>query len=375
MTRDLLSHLADVEIPTPEPDLARVSRRAQGLRRARRARLAGGTMLAVAVFAVGGVVIPQGNEGPTGNTMPIALALGVAPARAADAGACNIGWADWVDRSDWAALPDVAGSASLIGDASLSLASIGVHLNESACVPSVPVAVLFAEAPVQGITVWADVADPFPGVADELHDVQVRGAQARLRAFEGGGMIVAWPAEDGTTWMASGSGMSQTVLIEVIDGLRFAPSGTLDASSVPAGLERAAINTQPASRTSRTWWANYGETDTLVEDAGGLVPAPNAGIRLEASTAWAEPVEVVASAWAEAVRFVDIDGARGAFSPWGGDPASDTGGWLRWHSEGVTYELSGAVSLETLVAAAASVELVELDDPRVARAPDYPPAS
>ncbi|MFI2752389.1 hypothetical protein ACGIF2_03015 [Cellulomonas sp. P22] len=375
MTHDLLTHLADVEIPTAEPDLARVTHRAHSLRRARRARLAGGTGLVVAVLAVGGVTLPQGGQGPTGNDAPLALALGAAPAQAADAGvACNTGTAEWVDRADWSSEPDVVAAASLVGDVALPLTGIGVHHDEAACWPTVPVAVLFSEAPVSGVTIWADVADPFPEGTDGVRDVTVRGTDARLRVFDNGSMAVAWTAPDGTTWLASGSGMDEATLLATIDGLRFDGSRVLDVESVPAGLEPATIDPQPVSRTTTRWWAAYGDPDAQIEDAGVIEPVPGAGMLLEAISGWTAPVEVAASSWAQGVRFVDVDGARGTFSPWGGDATSDAGGWLTWHRDGTSYTLSGAFPLAVLTAAATTVEKVDLMDPQVTGAPEYPAA-
>jgi hypothetical protein len=372
MSTDPLSRLADQGPGSPTPDLAGVRRRARALRLARRrARLAGGTLALAAVLTVGGVVVPQiGGDEPgdrAGST--VALALGVAPARAADAGTdCSTGSAEWLDRAQWAGDPRITDAAVLLDGAPWPLASAGVHDQTMDCAEALPAAVLLDTDPVRGIAVFADVADPFPAGTEGVTGVRVRGGDGWLRDF-GGGLLLSWVDGDGVRWIVNGSGMSGGELVDAVDALRL--DGTsVDLASAPAGFAPVPVPQAPADPVTRTWWVTYGDTRPVVGADGVAVQPAGAGVELQARTATAPP-EVAASYWAAETVLVDVGGARAVFSPWG-DPDTDVGGWLSWDADGIRYTVSGALPLPDLVALARTAVPVDVLDPRLAGLPAVP---
>lgn len=373
MTPDLLDRLADVETPAPTVRLAAVERRARHLRQARRARrVVVGTAGLATVLVLGGVVVPQLSDQDRGSGAPaVALALGVAPARAADATTrCGTGFAELVERADWAAEPSVPEAAALLDDPAWPITSIGVRRVTTDCLPAVPAAVLVDADPARGITLWSDVATPFSSDLDGVVDVAVRGATGQLRDV-GTAAYVTWLDADGVRWMANGSGMTPDELVADIDGLVL--DGTaVDPASVPDGFDPGPVPDPPTSTTGRSWSVTYGDTESHDADGDGAYkPSPGAGVDLEVTSEYRDPVQVAVSYWSEQVRLVDLDGVVGEFSPMG-DPAVDVGGWLIWQRDGLTYTLSGALPMEQLVDLARTVQPVALDDPRIDAAPDWP---
>ncbi|RMI14095.1 hypothetical protein [Cellulomonas triticagri] len=369
MSTDFLTRLADVDTPAPTPDLARVQRRARALRRNRRARTVGASVGLAAVLTVGGVVLPQvGGGAPTPQAGAFPLSLGVAPAVAGEGTTeCQTGWSEWVAPDAWPADPRITGAAAVLADAPWAATSAGVHLTRMDCTSALPVAVLVSEEPVRGVTVWRDVADPFPEGTDGVADVPVRGAAGRLRDL-GTSAYVSW-SEDGARWMASGSGLGTTDLLDVLDALRF-DGDALDPGSVPSGLDAAATGATRTERETLRWTVTYGDT-APVEGADGVHRTPEGtGVTLEAMAGPQEPPEVVASYDAAGVRLVDVAGHRASFAPWG-DQSTDVGGWLRWQAEGVTYVLSGGLPVEDLAALAATVTPAAVDDPSLTGLPQY----
>lgn len=373
MTTDPLDRLALVDPVTPVPDLLGVQRRARALRRAhRRTRLVGGTVALAAALTVGGVVLPQlGGDGTGAQPGPaaVALGLGVAPARAADVAAgCGTRHGDWVDPAGWAADPRITRAATLIDGAPWPLASAGVHETTMDCPDAVPVAVLLATGPQRGVSVWSQVADPFPAGTEGVTDVRVRGVDGRLRDF-GGGLLLSWVDADGTRWIVNGSGMTPEDLVSLVDGLQLDGS-RVDTGRLPAGYEPVPVPDAPASPVTRRWWVTYGDTQP-VEAQDGVAKAPlGAGVELESRVATAPP-ELAVSYWAAETVLVDVDGHRGVFTPWG-QPGVDVGGWLTWVDHGIEYRLSGALPVEQLAALARAATPVAVDDARLAGLPQTP---
>ncbi|MFF1531359.1 hypothetical protein [Cellulomonas sp. NPDC058312] len=374
MSTDPLSRLADLDQPTAAPDLDGVTRRARAIRLARRrTRLAGGTLALAAVLTVGGVVAPQLGGGTPGVPNPpgVALALGVAPARAADAATgCGTGSAEWVDADAWAADPRITRAAVVLDDAPWPLVSVGVHEATMNCPDAVPAAVLLDLDPVRAITVYADVADPFPTGTEDVTDARVRGVDGRLRDF-GGGLLLSWVDDAGLRWVVNGSGLSATELVGVVDGLDL-DGARVDAASVPDAYEWVPVPDAPADPVTRTWWVTYGDTVAVEGPDGTAVQAPGGGVQVEARVATA-PAEVAASYWAAETAFVDVRGSRAVFSPWG-DPDVDVGGWLTWDDDGIRYTVSGALPVDELAALARTVVPADVTDPRFAGLPVLPDA-
>jgi hypothetical protein len=367
MSIDPLTRLADVDVPAARPDLAGVERRARAQRRGRRTRLTASTAALAAVLAFGGVVVPRlGTQEPGADAA--ALSLGVAPARADDSGKqCDVGRGDWVERATWAEDPRVAQAAVLLADAPWPLTSAGAHRDTMNCPPALPAAVLLDPDPLRGITVWADVADPFPAsVEDEVMPIAVRGSEGRFRDL-GTGMFVSWVDVDGVRWLASGSGMTAEALVAALDALRF-DGLVFAASSVPQGFDVVPVSDAPADPVTVTWWVTYGDTTSQVlvdgPDGGAYGWVPGGGVDLQVTVSAQAPPEVTASYWAAETVLVDVDGRRAVYAP-PGEPAADSGGDLVWQTDGVTYRLTGALPQEQLVALARSVEAIDVDDPRL----------
>jgi hypothetical protein len=372
MSTDPLTRLADTPTAAPVPDLAGVQRRARALRAARRrTRLALGTLGLATVLTVGGAVVPQlGGEAPGApGSAPAALALGVAPARAADAAAgCGSGYAEWLDPGEWAADSRVTRAATLL-EAPWPLASVGVHDQTMDCPDAVPAAVLLDTDPLRAITVYADVAEPFPEGTEGVAGVTVRGTGGRLRDL-GGGMVLTWVDGTGIRWLVNASGISSGDLVAVVDGLDL-QGVRVDAASAPAAYEWVPVPEVPVDRTARTWWVTYGDT-VAVEPDGTAKQALGAGVELQARVSTAPP-EVAVSYWADGTVLLDVNGHRAVFSPWG-DPATDVGGWLRWQAGGIDYTVSGTLPAEELAELARTAVPADVADPRFVGLPVLPDA-
>jgi hypothetical protein len=374
MSTDPLSRLADLDQPSAVPDLAGVTRRARAIRLARRrTRLAGGTLALAAVLTVGGVVAPQLDGGVPGTpgAPGVALALGVAPARAADAATgCGTGSAEWLDRGTWAADPRVTRAAVVLDDAPWPLTSVGVHQVTMNCPDAVPAAVLLDPDPVRAVTVYADVADPFPAGTEDVTDARVRGVDGRVRDF-GGGLLLSWVDDAGLRWIVNGSGMTTAELVAVVDGLDL-DGARVDPASVPDEYEWVPVPDAAADPVTRTWWVTYGDTTAAEGPDGTAVQTPGGGVEVLARVATA-PAEVAASYWAAETTFVDVGGSRAVFSPWG-DPDVDVGGRLTWDADGIRYTVSGVLPVDELAALARTAVPADVTDPRFAGLPVLPSA-
>ncbi|MBO1751030.1 hypothetical protein J4G33_04360 [Actinotalea sp. BY-33] len=364
MNDDQLHRLAHVQTPRPTVQIGQVEQRARALRRRHRATVGAGTAALATALVVGGVSIPGSLQpGGSSDEPVVALALGAAPARAADAGKdCDTGTAAWAERSTWAQDQDVLGAASLVADAPWPLTGVGVHEETGACLPAAPVAVLVDTAPVRGITVWADVAEPWTEDTEGVAPSEVRGVEGQLRTLDASS-YATW-TEDGVLWMASGSGLPAGELLEILDGLEL-DQGQLAEGSVPPGFDVVQPGARPTELTTTTWWVRYGDTEAVE----GEDQPVGEGVDLEVTASYREPPEVAASHFAEGVRFAEVDGARATFAPMG-DPATDVGGWLRWQRDGLTYTVVGTLPMEELLDLARSVEPVDVTEPEVIEAPD-----
>ena len=365
MNEKLLATLAHVDVPQTAPALSSIEGRARAIRRGRHGRRFTVIGAGAAVLFAGGIFWPTTTTPHGTVAMGGPLAFGAAPAAASQDASCSVGFGSWVSRDHWASSPEIAASASLITDTSLPLASVGVHQDDMNCAPIMPAAVFYATDPVRGISVWADVADPFVGLTD-LTAQTVRGAAGQVRTYEDHSLQMSWVDPDGIRWLALGSAVAQADMVAILDSLVFSgPDGqTLDPASAPAGFVNDPVDPGPQSTTTRSWQVNYGD-ETFVE---GSVPGKFLGLR--ATTTPSEPITVKASMYAIGTTFTEVNGELAMFVKNG--PADAVSGWLLWERDGVTYRLISDGTMTEAVALADSVVTVPVTDPRVVNAPEYP---
>jgi len=351
-----LPDLADLDDRTIPP-IEQIHGRARAIRVARRrARTAVGVGLGATALVVGGVLIPQAGGAP-GDRPQLAEFLGVAAARASDGSAadCFEGGetSTLADRESWAGSPEIAAMATLLppeaGAAPLRGVSAGGTV--SRCVPAVPAAVFYDDAPVRGVSVWPDVAQPYSD-GDGLVDREVRGQVGQLMSLSNGGLVLSWVEPDGVRWLAEGSGLSADDLVGALDGLHI--SGRAVADGAPAGY--TAAEAQPAaSATTWRWEVQYGSPGAAWTDDRLILV-----VRTQAT-----PPAVFAARYAQGVTFTQVNGRLAVFVDEGsGD------GTLYWRTDGLSYALAGHADAEGLVTLAEQLQPVAPDDPRVMAAPD-----
>ena len=364
MNEDLLTRLAQVDLPTRTPPLGRIERRALSIKRARHGRRVGLVAVGAGAFVLGGMLLPPGTTpGPVARGRSVSSYLELQSARAADVGGpdCNTGFGSWVEPDEWGNDPAIAQSASLLAKPPFPLTALGVHQQAMGCPTVFPAAVLYSTSPIRGVSLWADVVDPFAGNTEPISDLRVRNTSGQLRVVSDS-LFVSWLEPDGRRWFAMGSGQDADQMVAVLDGLRFRGT-TLDPATVPDGFTAAPIGPAPTSTVTRRWTVQYGDDpETGLEEAAGAEPHDE--VTLEVTTSPVAPLEVAASGNASAVQFVQVNGQLAVYSPWG-DPTIDTGGWLKWQESGVTYTLANDHGLENSLQLAAQVEHITLDDPRV----------
>lgn len=354
-----LAHLHDQHVPPVEL----VHRRAGIIRTAnRRARAGMGVAVLATVLAVGGVVLPQDPDPGTKGTATVAAAfLGVTPARAADGSDadCRVGTASALDRTQWESTP-VATMTTLLPEAAVGapLRAVAAGQAEGTCPAPTPVAVLYAQGPqLKGLTLWADVADPYTG-QDGLRTVEVRGTPGQLFAFDTGSFNLSWVAADGTRWLAEASGIDEGTFVRTLDSFRLA-GGELDTASVPAGWEQASLPARSTQTTEFSWRVDYGSP--------GAKWTPDR-VTLEVSRAVDSPAVAIAR-YAAGSTLTSVDGQLAVWSA-NGPAGTDIGSSLRWQDGQLAYVLWGQGGAQRLQAMAEQAEHVSATDPRIRGALD-----
>ena len=367
MNEDLLDRLADLDVPTPTPALDRIQRRAHSIRRARQGRRAGLVGLGAGALVLGGIMLPPGSAPrPVAQGHPVTSYLELQSARAADQGGpdCDSGFGLMIDPAQWSSDPAIEESASLLADPPYPLTELNALKTTMGCPPAMPSAVLYSTSPVRGVSVWADVKDPFAGVTDPIKALTVRGAAGQYRVVNDS-RFVTWLEPDGSRWFAMGSGVDVDQFAAVLDGLTF-DGTTLDPTTVPDGFTSAPLGTHPASNVTRRWMVKYGddpETGVSGEGVAQVTP-PREEVNLEVTTPGSVPPQVVASASTSGVQFVQVNGQLAVYAPTG-DPAVSTGGRLTWQADGRSYMLWADHGLAESISLAEQVEHVSLDDARL----------
>ncbi|WP_432538025.1 hypothetical protein [Kineococcus arenarius] len=352
--RRALRASADHLPPAPAPLQAL---QAGGRRRLRRRRA--GTGLAVATLAavltVAGVLIPQ-RPGDGGVHQAAATFLGVAPARAADGSDadCRTFFAADLQRSTWPGNPQVVAAAALLPETAAGAPLRGVNAGTSrgACPPPTPAAVLYTESPsVRGLTVWADVANPYSS-DDGLQAVTVRGRAGQFLTLSSDSHVLSWDEPDGTRWLAEASGIDQSTMITTLGRLTFTDDRLLQGSP-PAGWLQAPLPSATTDTLTTGWQVMYGSPgaqwtdDRLTLGVGRAVGSP----------------AVYAARYAPGVTFTRVHGALAVY-------ISEQGGCLFWQAGDLAYSLCGSGGAQRLTQLAEQVEHVDLTDPRIQTAPD-----
>jgi hypothetical protein len=354
-----LAHLHDRNVPPVE----QVHRRAGAIRTAhRRARAGVGVAALATALAIGGVVLPQ-DSGPSqkGTATVAAAFLGVVPARAADGSDadCRVSTATALDRAQWASTP-VAEMTTLLPKTAVGapLRAVAAGQAEGTCPAPTPAAVLYAQDPqLKGLTLWADVADPYTG-QDGLRTVTVRGTSGQLFTFDTGSFNLSWVAADGTRWLAEASGIDEGTFVRTLNGLQL-HGEELDTASVPAGWQQAPLPAHSTQTTEFSWRVEYGSP--------GAKWTPDR-VTLEVHRAVDSPAVAIAR-FAAGSTLTSVNGHLAVWST-NGPAGSDLGASLQWQDEQFTYVLTGEGGAQRLQGMAEQVEHVAAADPRIQGASD-----
>lgn len=325
-----LAQLHDQQVPPVE----QVHRRAGAIRTAhRRARAGVGVAVLATVLAVGGVVLPQDSApGMKGSATVAAAFMGVIPARAADGSDvnCRVGVASALDRAQWVSTP-VAAMTTLLPETAVGapLRAVAAGQAEGTCPAPTPAAVLYAQDPqLKGLTLWADVADPYTG-QDGLRTVELRGTTGQLFNPSPDSFNLSWVAADGTRWLAEASGIDEDTFVRTLNGFQL-DGGELSIASVPAGWEQAPIPVRSTQTTEFDWRVEYGSP--------GAKWTPDR-VTLEVQRAVDSPAVALAR-FAAGSTLTSVNGHLAVWST-NGPAGSDIGASLQWQDEQFTYVLRG----------------------------------
>jgi len=339
MSTDLLAELRVVDDIGVVP-LASIHRRAQTIRRRRRAGAALAVGAVAAVLVVGGASLPLGS--PAGP--PLALA---------GSNSCTSGYGyGWTDRSRWDAVPHADALASVVPPTTglAPMRGVGISEDRRDCLPAVPAAVLYATQPaLRGVSLWVDADNPYEGEPG-IEDATVRGVAARSLALSDGELVLSWSEPDHHRWYVEASGLTAESLDDVLADLDLR-GGVVHEPSLPSAWSSAELPLRAVSLRTQTWTVQYG-------NAGAAWDADR--VQLTAEEAATSPAQVASSS-AALTTLTDVDGRLAAYT---------ANGMLRWNADGIAYTLVGSGGLDRLRMLAERVEHVGLDDPLVTRAKD-----
>lgn len=229
-----------------------------------------------------------------------------------------------------------------------------------ACGRPLAAAVYYAEDGSAGITLYANVADPFAHATTSKIDV--RGHRGRAMTPPAGHHFVSWVESDGVRWLAIANGMSTSDLVHWLAGAK------LDGTEVPLSTTVTGMSRAPTASTAGsvipavtyTWEADYG-APLPTTDTGGVEALPRGYVSLQVVVGPSDPVTSQLS-WGQTGDVVtSVDGEPAVYTP-----NSEGGSLLRWAHAGATYLLFvNAHSLDTSLGIADRVQPVAVDDPRV----------
>jgi len=339
MSTDLLAELRVVDDIGVVP-LASIHRRAQTIRRRRRAGAALAVGAVAAALVVGGASLPLGS--PAGP-----------PQAQAGTDACTTGYGyGWTDRARWDAVPHADALASVIPPTAglAPMRGVGIHEAHLDCLPAVPAAVLYATRPaLRGVSLWVDADNPYEGEAD-VENTTVRGVAARSLALSDGERVLSWSEPDHHRWYVEASGLSAADLDEVLGALDLR-GGSVDATGVGADWTEASLPAPVTSHRTQVWIVQYG---------GPGAAWDSDRVQLKVTVAAGSPAQEAAKG-AAFTTLTTVNGELAAYS---------VEGALLWNDGGLAYTLVGSGGLDRLRTLAERVEHVGLDDPLVTQAKD-----
>ncbi|ROS23728.1 hypothetical protein EDF34_2788 [Cellulomonas sp. PhB150] len=254
-------------------------------------------------------------------------------------------------------VPELAAASYLIG--SEGPEHLRVRSDTFSCGQAFPSAIFYDPAGSGGISLYADVADPF--THESTGTVPTRGTDAHVLTPPAGHHFMTWTEPDGVRWFVIARGMSVAQLASWLDTAPLTGVTVGTDASVPGMTRVPDIAPTPAGpSTVWTWTAEYaGVAPSRVVDGYEDVPAGAVTLDVRvgavenpaASLSWALPGRVITT----------VDGAPAWYVP-----HSEGGSVLAWTKDGATFRLYvGAHTLQASQAIAAQLEHVALGDPRV----------
>ena len=315
-----------------------------------------------AVAVVGAPMWPTSAPNQEGGGAPLGSFF-VMPASAADNPKCltdpqSPGTSlQSIGAADLQSVPELAAASYLIGGAAPD--GLAIRGETYPCGVALADAVFYDPAGTGGISLYADVADPFTHVSTGT--VPVRGTEAHVLTHPAGHHFVTWSEPDGIRWYVVARGMSVAQLASWLDTAPLAGVSVGADASVPGMVRTADLARAPEGpSTLWAWDVTYAGLSTArVESGYGDTPAGAVTLRvlvgpqddLTARRSWAIRDRVLTT----------VDGVPATYTQ-----HSEGGSLLVWSKDGATFQLFvGAHTLEASQAVAAQLEHVALDDPRV----------
>lgn len=357
LDEDRLRGLAGIAPLRPARPLAEIQRRSGQLRRARRAAglTAGAAALAAAALVAQVVVgAGPGGGGPVTSVLPY---LQGAPANA-DGADCR-GFADLVRREDVSPALRYLLPADALGRPLRQAWGRRIRLT---CPETMPVAVLVDfsadhSTARRSLAIWGPAAVPSGEPRVEL---RVRGGVGQLvtRPETAGALSLGWTEPDGTRWVVTSGGVSRAQLLAAVNRLRLV-GGQVVGTSLPRGYDQVQFP-EPVDDAESFWWnVQYGDQPSQ--------PGDDVGVQLTVHQPAGPPPETRTTLEAAGrVRFIDVNGARAAYTVGEGGVSS-----LEWQTaQGVGFLLGGPLKLAEMAALARRLQPVSAADPRLADVPD-----
>lgn len=332
-------------------------------RRRRRLVLVGVAAVVLATAAVVGAPLwPTSAPSPEGGGAPLGSFF-VMPASAADNPNCLTDplapgtSRQSIGSADLQSTPELAAASYLVGG--VTPESLTIRGETYPCGVALASAVFYDPAGTGGISLYADVADPFTRVSTGT--TPVRGTEAHVLTPPAGHHFVTWTEPDGIRWYVVARGMTVAQLASWLDTAPLAGVSVGPDASVPGMVRTPDLAHAPEGpSTLWAWDATYAGLSTArVEKGYSDTPAGAVTLRvlvgpqddLTARLSWAIQDRVLTT----------VDGVPATYTP-----HSEGGSLLVWSKDGATFQLFvGAHTLEASQAVAAQLEHVALDDPRV----------
>lgn len=297
---ELMRSAADAA-PRPDDLLAATRGRASRRQRRRRYLQGGSAVLTVTAVVVAGNVLTAGGNAPTGDATP-AVSSPVVPLPASKIATptSTVVVSATPKPSPTTAQPTAATTtttipagldcssgytravapASVASQIGLLSARADYHLQgavlarqmSSTC-PSAALPLIYRSVVGGSVTQSLSLTGPIPQSAPDVEtptypaavSATVRGRTGQAVTLSATIKLLNWTEPDGTHWSLEGSGIPQTQLVAIANGLTLTGTIAADPSTLPPGLQpRPAI---PAGTTGEHpyWWATYVHGKTTIE--------------------------------------------------------------------------------------------------------------